>query len=273
MDISILGCGWLGLPLAEHLIRRNHSIKGSTTTTDKVKELKTRSIEPYVIELSPEIFNSKPVTDFWQSEVLVLNIPPGQKCKNVVEYHSKQIQSVIEHVENSPIQFMVFISSTSVYPKYPGTVVENDTLDGKAGRASENALLKTERMLQEQDDFETTIVRFGGLYGGDRHPARFLAGRENLSDAQAPVNLIHQDDCIAIITQIVEEDITSEIFNAVADAHPTRKVYYTKAAKKLGLTPPTFLAEQSRKSYKLVSNKKLKEKLSYRFIHPDLELP
>jgi len=39
--ISILGCGWLGLPLAQHLIERSFTVNGSTTTADKCAQLKT----------------------------------------------------------------------------------------------------------------------------------------------------------------------------------------------------------------------------------------
>ena len=37
--ISILGCGWLGLPLAKALIENGFSVKGSTTSTDKLTAL------------------------------------------------------------------------------------------------------------------------------------------------------------------------------------------------------------------------------------------
>lgn len=268
MTISILGCGWLGLPLAQHLIHRNHSVKGSTTTQEKVKTLKNRSIEPYKIELSPEIADSKTISDFWKSDVLVLNIPPGRKRKNVIEYHSKQVQSVIDHIKNSSIKFIVFISSTSVYPDNPGIVQEKDTIPGKATRESGNALLRAEALLMLSDDFETTVLRFGGLYGGDRHPVRYMAGRKNIGDGNAPVNLIHRDDCIQIITQIIEENITNEIFNAVSDEHPARRDYYVRVAKSMELEPPVFNTADEQKNYKIVSNEKLKQRLSYSFIHP-----
>lgn len=273
MTISILGCGWLGLPLAQHLIHRNHSVKGSTTTKGKIKTLKNRAIEPYKIELSPEIADSKTISDFWKSDVLVLNIPPGRKHENVIEYHSKQVQSVIDHVRNSSIKFIIFISSTSVYPDNPGIVQEQDTIPGKATRESGNALLRAEDLLMASDDFETTVLRFGGLYGGDRHPAKYMAGRKNLGKANAPVNLIHRDDCIGIISNIVEENITSEIFNAVCDGHPTRKEYYTAACRSLGLEPPSFKKSQEREQYKVVSNEKLKSVLQYEFIHPEPLIP
>ena len=37
--ITILGCGWLGLPLAQTLVKEGYSVKGSTTTEDKLEVL------------------------------------------------------------------------------------------------------------------------------------------------------------------------------------------------------------------------------------------
>ena len=35
--ISILGCGWLGLPLAKSLLAKGYKIKGSTTSESKLE--------------------------------------------------------------------------------------------------------------------------------------------------------------------------------------------------------------------------------------------
>ncbi len=273
MNISVLGCGWLGLPLAEHLIRRDHEIKGSTTSENKLSSMRDEGIRPFLLKLTPELEENESLDEFWQSDVLVLNIPPGRGRKNIRDYHSRQIKSVINAIADSDIAFVIFASSTSVYPAYPGFVSEMDAVTGKAGRNSGNALLEAESLLTGNKAFNTTVLRFGGLYGGDRHPAKYMAGQKDLEKADAPVNLIHRDDCITIITQIIEEQITGEIFNAVADGHPSRQEYYTEAAKKLGLEPPEFNANSKVKNYKVVSNEKLKSVLSYSFIHPHPGLP
>jgi len=49
MMISILGCGWLGLPLAEHFRDAGYSVKGSTTSDDKIELLKGKQIAPFLI--------------------------------------------------------------------------------------------------------------------------------------------------------------------------------------------------------------------------------
>mgnify|MGYP003615968040 CR=1 FL=1 len=40
MKISILGCGWLGFPLAQKLIETGYEVKGSTTSESKLEALK-----------------------------------------------------------------------------------------------------------------------------------------------------------------------------------------------------------------------------------------
>ncbi|MDC1274067.1 SDR family NAD(P)-dependent oxidoreductase, partial [Flavobacteriaceae bacterium] len=37
--IGIIGCGWLGLPLAKSLISNNYKVKGSTTRKNKLTVL------------------------------------------------------------------------------------------------------------------------------------------------------------------------------------------------------------------------------------------
>ena len=267
MNISILGCGWLGLPLAEELIKDGHNVHGSTTTKEKIEKLNEKGIAPYLISLNPELSCTN-CDDFWQTELLILNIPPGRGKDNVLEYHSMQIKAVKEKLESSSIKKVVFVSSTSVYPELPGVVTEDDALPGKATRSSGNALLQAEQILTEMNTMSTAVLRFGGLYGYDRHPAKYMAGRKELDRGNAPVNLIHRDDCIAIIREIIKKPFTKGVFNAVSDGHPPRKMYYPEVAKTLDLDPPTF-KDDDEKDYKVVSNEKLKKSLNYTFKYPN----
>ncbi|MEL7833667.1 SDR family oxidoreductase [Fodinibius sp. Rm-B-1B1-1] len=267
MRISILGCGWLGLPLAEQLRDQGHHIKGSTTSKNKLQILKGKKITPFLLELTPNL-QCNNCDNFWDADVLVLNIPPGRGRDNVVDYHQKQIKSVINKVNSSSISLVIFISSTSVYPETGGIVSEEDTKAGKASRPTGNALLKAERLLKKQSAFDTTIIRFGGLYGHDRHPVKYLAGRKKLQKGNAPVNLIHQEDCINIIQTVIENDIKGNIFNGVSDGHPPKKMYYPAVARAMDLEPPTFDDDEN-EEYKIVSNRKLKMMLDYKFRHPN----
>jgi len=82
------------------------------------------------------------------------------------------------------------------------------------------------------------------------------------------VNLIHLDDCVEIISKIIEHNVTGEIFNVVSDAHPLKRELYTKAASLMGVEAPKFSVYNTT-FRKIVSNAKLKKRLNYKFKYPD----
>lgn len=259
--ISILGCGWLGLPLAKVLLENDFSVNGSTTSVEKLSLLQNLGINPFLIALS-EYKTDGNVTDFLEnSEILILDVPPKLRGTEKENFVSK-ITNIIPFIEKSSINKVLFISSTSVYGDSHSNISEETVMhpDTEAGRQ----LLETEQLLQSNKNFKTTILRFGGLIGEDRHPIKFLAGRENLDNPDAPVNLIHQQDCIGIILKIIENNSWNETFNAVAPSHPSRCTYYTQKAKDLNLIAPKF--NHSKPSIgKTVLSKKIETVLGYTF--------
>ena len=262
--ISILGCGWLGLPLAEHLIKSGYKVRGSTRTKDDLYKLEVKGIEPYLLELDPEIRCEK-LNAFFDSDILIINFPPERR-DDIVEYHMLQAESLIDCIKASQIGRVLFVSSTSVYPDLNREVTEEDSFE--PSKPSGKALINFEKMLNDCDEFKTTVLRFAGLIGHDRNPGRFLSGKKEVRNGEAPVNLIHRDDCINIIEQIIKKDVWGEIFNACSDIHPKRRDYYINAARNLGLSPPNFIKEEQY-SYKIINSAKLKRILQYSFIYPD----
>lgn len=272
-DVSILGCGWLGWPLAQHLVAQNVSVCGSTTTSEKVDLLRRDGIDPYLLSLDPDL-SGEHVSSFFESSVLVLNVPPPRGADNVQARHRRQIDAVRTAAAEGNVEWILFASSTGVYPNVERTVREGDQPPGQPDallgrrRSTGRAVLAAEARLMEDEAFATTIVRFGGLYGDDRHPGRFLAGRTNVKRPEAPVNLIHRADCVGVLGTLLEQHVYDEVFNACADAHPTRRAVYTLTAEVLGLEPPTF-DETDSTTGKVVSNQKLKDRCGYQFQHPD----
>lgn len=262
LSISILGCGWLGMPLAQHFIKRGWPVKGSVTSADKLELLRRGGILPFRIVVSDtEVIMDDP--DFFHADVLVISIPPA-RTDDVEQVFPSQIRRLIPFIHHAGIQKVIFISSTSVYPEHNQVAREEDQQlpDKSSGRA----LLEAENLLKEQLTFKTTIVRFGGLIGLNRNPARFLL-KSSQPIEDAPVNLIHQDDCIAIITGIIEQDVWGETLNACCPEHPLKKDFYTRAALKTGYAIPNMT--EQRKAYKIVDSGKLIRRLNYEFIYPN----
>ena len=88
------------------------------------------------------------------------------------------------------------------------------------------------------------------------------------SNANAPVNLIHREDCLGILKAIVKQNARGEVFNGVCNGHPTRREFYTREAKKLGIDPPEF-SDEPTTTNKIVGNEKIKSELGYEFVYPD----
>ncbi|WP_198554696.1 SDR family NAD(P)-dependent oxidoreductase [Flavobacterium sp. ALD4] len=260
-NISILGCGWLGLPLAKAVLAKGIRVNGSTTSPDKISILEKVGIHPFLIALEADRI-SGPIEDFLKgSTILIIDIPPKLRGINKENFVSK-IEILIPFIEKSTIENILFISSTSVYGDDNDQVTEETVLNPDSESGKQLAIV--EGVLQGNSRFKTTILRFGGLIGEDRNPIRFLAGRENLENPDAPINLIHQTDCIGIILKIIEKNSWGETYNAAAPAHPSREAYYTKKALKLNLVPPKF-NHDTLSVGKTILEDKLVKKLNYTF--------
>ena len=262
-QISILGCGWLGLPLAKEFLAKGYSIKGSTTSPEKVNTLQQAGIKPYRIALHPDTIEGD-ITDFLTgSKTLIIDIPPKLRGKGEKENFTDKIKTLLPHIEKSDINKVLFISSTSVYGDVEGIITEETT--PQPNSESGKQLLEVEQLLQNNKNFKTVIIRFGGLIGEDRHPVHYLAGKKDIPNPNAPVNLIHQDDCISIILNSIEKNFEEGILNGVAPYHPTKKEYYTKKAKEKNLPLPIFTSREEACVVKKIAVNKVTEVFNYTF--------
>lgn len=249
-SISILGCGWLGLPLAIDLLKIGYEILGSTTSSDKLKILEENGIKPFLIDIhNPD----GDIGDFLNAEILIIAIT----SKSIPD-----IKKLINKIEASEVQKVLIISSTSVYPFTNGIVTEETN-------TANTPLAEIEQLFITNITFESTIIRFGGLFGYDRKPGNFIKSDRPVEDPDGFVNLIHRDDCITIIEQIIVKNVWNEVLNACADSHPSRREFYLKEAQKIGANKVTF-NEDSESKYKIIDSQKLKDLLNYEFKYADL---
>lgn len=253
MKISILGSGWLGLPLANDLIQAGHSINISTRTVDKLEHLAQYALNSYLIDLDDL---SSDADAFLMTDIVIINITSKSKAG---------FAKLIEKIEHSSIKKVLFVSSSSVYQAVTGIVTEDDDLESK-----DSLLYQIEQMFRANIHFETTILRLSGLIGYSRHPGYFFKNGKIVQQPDAPVNLIHRDDCIGIINQIIEQQAWGEVFNACAMTHPTKREFYSHARALLMMSPPEFSGDSESNTYKIVSNEKVIKQLAYQFIRPDL---
>jgi len=261
--VSILGCGWLGLPLAENLLERGYAVHGSTTTSHKLESLNSKGIHAFYVELTEQEVKGEVLPFLSEAKTLVIDIPPGLRKKPDSNFEVK-IKRLIAKIELSSVEKVIFISSTSVFEDaldFP-VYTENTIPNGKSNSAQQ--LLNVEKLLQSNSHFKTTIIRFGGLLGENRHPVKFLSGRQGISSGDAPVNLIQQKDCISLIERVLELDAFEEVFHGVYPSHPTKKEYYQEQAKNRNLELPVF-EENSASLGKVISSTFTEKRLDFSF--------
>lgn len=263
MKISILGCGWLGFPLAQKLQKKGHRLKGSTTSSEKLGNLAAEGIQPYQISVSSEGISGEILCFLSETDVLIIDIPPGLRRNPETDF-AGGIENLVKEVEKSGVKKLLFVSSTTVYedtPEIP-TYTESDAPNGTSEAAKQ--LIAVEKMLIQNPLFETCILRFGGLLGADRHPVKYLSGRKNIANPLAPVNLIHREDCMSIIAAILEKDNFGGVYNAVFPEHPTKKEYYNRASKERNLPPPEFNFDDPSRG-KIIDATKVERELGVEF--------
>ncbi|WP_163517141.1 SDR family oxidoreductase [Gelidibacter japonicus] len=263
--ISIIGCGWLGLPLAIELFKHGYTVKGSTTSADKMEVFKKEGILPFLVSISEAGITGSIVDCLKESEILIVNIPPGLR-KNPEADFVKQMEMLCKYIERSTVKNVLYISSTAVYEDDISMPIITEESPTNGQSASAKQLIGAEQVFKTNVHFETTILRFGGLIGDGRNPAKFLSGKNMVKNPDGPVNLIHQDDCIAIIKTIIQEKHWNTEFNAVAPQHPSRKAYYTSLCKTHNLPVPQF-DPSSQSQGKIISNEKVEQILKYNFQH------
>lgn len=272
--VAVLGCGWLGLPLAQALVAEGYSVAGTTTTPTRVLTLRDQGIRPYLLSLGGKFTATDQDTLHTLlsgTDILILNVPPRRGTTTTS--YPDLLRPVAQAANACQVSQVLFVSSTSVYPDEPRVMRETDA---QAAPDAGSDMLRAENLFAPQPQPDTpaasrnTVVRLGGLFGPQRPPGRFLAGRHDVAQASAPVNLIHLDDCVGLLSTIIRQQAWGHTFNACAQAHPVRSEFYPKAARQLGLQPPVFSADDA-PGGKIIDSTLVRQTLNYTFQHDDLE--
>ena len=264
--VAVLGCGWLGLPLAKELLAQGHRVLGTTTTPEQLAVLEAAGIEPHLMQLGADFSTAdetRLTSLLTQANILVINIPPRAA---VAGGYPQLLRPVHRAVAAARVQAVLFVSTTGVYPEEPRLMREQDAI---STRDAASDVLRTEgHFVPRYGQWQSTVVRLGGLIGPDRAPGRFLAGRRELAQGDAPVNLLHLTDAVGVLSNIVKHNIWGYTLNVCAEGHPARREFYPAAANYLGLTPPTFQPEYG--GGKTIDSSLLRTLVPYKFEYDDV---
>lgn len=261
--VSIVGLGWLGRPLAQHLLKNGFLVRGSTTSKEKSILLGQEGIDAGVLRMSPhpegERFGS-----LFEADVLFVNIPPKSRV-NSDSFYLEQNKFLKEMAKQGGIGNVIFASSTSVYPDADFEFSEDHPLSKE--NSGSPGILEAEKLWFEDKEIRCSVIRYGGLLGVDRIPGRYFSGKENVV-GDTPVNFIHRDDAVSLASWVLEHQLWGDIFNAVAPLHTLRREIYEKNASQLGFPPPASYASLGTTPSKVISPDKILA-TGFKFKYPD----
>ena len=260
--ISILGAGWVGLPLAKYLQQQGHTIKVSTTQAEKAHELRQQGQTVYQLGLTPQAEGTA-WDEFMQSDVLVMCIPPRLRQEGP-EFHPAQVQAVLEKVPAN--MHVLYTGSTGVFEDHAGEQVTEHTKPRRVGPRS-RALGQAETLWQAALGDRFTLLRLGGLMGYDRIPGRMSQNKPVRNPADR-VNFVHRDDAVGVLAQIIAREAWGHTLHAVAPVAATRKEVYEAAAVQGGWDVPQFASETDTEGH-VVLSEFTAEFLDYTYHQPD----
>lgn len=257
-SISIIGCGWLGLPLAKHLVDDGWAVNGTTTTPSKLADIANIGAQPLLLHIGSETeYNS--IASVFECDVLLIAIPPKATSTGMGS-HPAQIKWLLEQT-NPHRTKVIYISSTSVYPEITGTFDEHFGLSEQ--NTGNIGLWQAESHVLEHNN-TNIVLRCSGLMGYNRVAGRYFAGKSAPGRVQ-PVNYVHRDDVIGITSQLLVSPNASGVFNAVCPLHPTRVEVYQYNSRKHGFEMPSW---ESDGINRIISSVRIQE-LPYSFQFPD----
>lgn len=236
MKIATIGCGWLGRPLAQKLIVNGHQVVATCRSEESVTNLRNIDIDAMQFNLGESLAQQR-LTPLHNANVLVLNIPPGRKNTDFQQF-TENMCTVISEAKQVGIAKLIFISSTSVYGNQTREIFEYS--EPSPDTQSAAAHLKIENHCRQIYTDNASILRLSGLVGENRHPINSLAGKHDIPKGKQRINLIHQQDVISAIEQIIGLDYFGFTLHLSCSEHPSRQKYYQWAATEKRLQAPQF---------------------------------
>ena len=254
MTLSVLGCGWLGLPLAAYFAAKKDRVSGSTTSLEKLPRLQSLGIVPYLIDLADP--DDRTLDNFCASDYLIIAHPP----KDRQNAYPEAIQHLLAHTPGSTV--VILISSTSVYPNSDGEVDETTPVTFE--NTPRPHILKAEETVRTFSS-KHLILRCAGLMGYDRLGVRYFQDK-TVPAADTPVNQVHRDDVIEAIAALIRSNVFGT-YNLCAPKHPTKKKLYAREAEVTGLICPEF--EPGIEKSKVVDGGKVCRDTGFAYRYPD----
>jgi nucleoside-diphosphate-sugar epimerase len=278
-NLFCFGFGYCAAALSIALRQYNWTIGGTTTDLEKRTYLRQNGINAYLFDSTQPL----PALDriLQDTTHLILSIPPTEHGDIAYEMHGQELEALPN------LEWVGYLSATSVYGNYNGSWVDEETPPSPNSRRG-SLRLKAEQQWYDlflNSGFPLHIFRLAGIYGPGRSTLDVVrAGKARRIVKEGHVfNRIHIDDIVQTLFASMIYPQPGEIYNlADDDPEPSHEVI-KYSCELLGLEVPElipydevdYLAPIVRSFYqdnKRIKNEKIKRDLGVKLLYPDYKL-
>ena len=252
----IVGCGYVGLPLARAFRSLGDDVTGWVRSDESAAELHAKGFTRVVAGSVADEACWRALRRF---DAIVHCASSGGG--GAPAYREVYLEGVKQMNHHQPQARRLFVSSTSVYGQTDGSWVDESSPTEPAAETS-RILVEAER---EAWSAGATIARAAGIYGPGRAALfeKFLRGDAVIEgDGSRWINQVTQADLLSALLHLLDSGQPGEIYNATDDEPVMLRDFYAWCAEMLRKPlPPHGPINPSRKrglTNKRVSNRKLR---------------
>lgn len=281
MRTLVVGCGYVGFPLAAELARRGHEVFGLRRSNAADAELRAARIQPVQADITrAETLVNVPRDFDWVVNCVASGGGGVDEYRALYLAGMRNLVDWLLSASSGKKARLVYTSSTGVYGQNDGSLVDETSVTEPATDTA-RVLVETENYLLSagrEHGFAAMILRAAGIYGPGRGYLlkQFLAGEARIEGVgERIMNMIHRDDLINAIITALERGQGGEVYNAVDNEPVSQRQFFEWLAAKMGRSlPPTVpvdLAMPRKRGLtsKRISNRKLADELGFKFVYPD----
>lgn len=275
MQILIVGCGYVGLPLGVRLVEAGHTVWALRRSPGH--DVVDAGLRPLAADITDR--RSLASLGTMKFDAVVNTVAAGgggaQEYRRV---YLEGMANLLDSLGPACPRHFIYTSSTSVYGQDDGSLV-TEASPAAAEAETSQVLVAAEQFLvqaAESQGFAGAILRCAGIYGPGRGYwlQQFLQGSATLDgDGARWLNMIHRDDVAGAVVAVLERSLTFGVYNVVDQEPVQQKTVFAWLAERLkrpmpGSTAPNELLRKRGATNKRVSGEKLRLELQWRMRYP-----
>lgn len=260
----VIGCGYLGLRVAEEWLRSGDEVCALTRSAARAAEFTKLGIQPVI----GDVLDPKSLRQLPRATTVLYAVGfdrTSQTDKRTV--YVDGLSNVLRQIGARCERFLD-VSSTSVYGQCSGEWVDESspTMPTEEGG---RICLEAEGAVRQLKP-EAIVLRLAGIYGPGRLLARldqFRRSERLPGNPQAWLNLIHVEDAMLAVLAAETRGELGQTYLVCDDRPLPRQEYYESLAKAFGAPAPQFVelpedAPELSRFNKRCANRRIREELN-----------